>query len=87
MKETATKTVKIKGRNGIFWLKNFKVVVGKTRTAVYFFSARRGQQAPSAITGETKDIIAMLDEIKVEIVRQSITETKTMNPSIGTKGR
>jgi hypothetical protein len=85
---TKTKTIKMKGRNGVFWLNNFKVVVGKDKTAVYFFSAREGMQAPSAIVGDSTDVIKMLDEIKVEMVKQSMLKDKQQyNPSIGSKGR
>jgi hypothetical protein len=87
--KTKTKTIKMKGRNGIFWLNNFKVVVGRDKTAVYFFSAREGMQAPSAIIGDSADVVRMMDEIKVEMVKQSMLKdsTKEMNPSIGSKGR
>ena len=82
------KIIKMKGRNGIFWLNNFKVVVGKDKTAIYFFSAREGMQAPSAIVGDSTEVIKMLDEIKVEMVKQSMLKDKqAYNPSIGSKGR
>jgi hypothetical protein len=85
---TKTKTIKMKGRNGIFWLNTFKVVVGKSMTAVYFFSAREGMQAPSAIVGESAEIVKMMDEIKVEMVKQSmLSDKQSYNPSIGSKGR
>ena len=88
MKETEVKSLKMKGRNGIFWLKRFRVVVGKTKTAIYFFSAREGMQAPSAIQGDSADIVKMLDAMKVEMVKQSMLKDKnTFNPSIGSKGR
>ena len=87
-KPSITSTIKVKGRNGIFWLNKFKVVVGSTRTAVYFFSAREGMQAPSAIIGDSADIIDLMDKIKVEMVKQSMLKDKaSFNPSIGTKGR
>ena len=88
MKETEVKSLKMKGRNGIFWLKKFKVVYGHTKTAIYFFSAREGMQAPSAIVGDSAEVIKLLDEIKVEMVKQSMLKDKnTFNPSIGSKGR
>ena len=88
MEAYETKTIKMKGRNGIFWLKRFRVVVGKTKTAIYFFSAREGMQAPSAIQGDSADIVKMLDAMKVEMVKQSMLKDKQeYNPSIGSKGR
>ncbi len=75
-KDTKSKTIKMKGRNGIIWMKRFKVTVGKTKTAVYFFSAREGMQAPSAIIGDSTEVIKMMDEIKVEMVKQSMLKDK-----------
>jgi hypothetical protein len=82
-------TIKVKGRNGIFWLKRFKVVCGPTKTAIYFFSGRQGMQAPSAIHGDSADIVELLDKIKVEMVKQEMLKDNkaTYNPSIGSKGR
>lgn len=82
------KGIKIKGRNGVFWHNRTKVVVGKNKTAIYFFSAREGMQSPSAILGDNTDIVDLLDEIKVEIMKQiMLKDQKGFNPGIGSKGR
>jgi len=87
MSEETTKYmygVKIKGRNGYFHLDRYKVVVGRTKCAIYFFSGRQGKSAPSQIVGDSEAIVKLLEEIKVEMVRQKMTgKHKNYNPGIG----
>jgi len=75
--------IKVKGKNGDFQLDEWKVVVGRTKVAIYFWSGRKGLSAPSAIVGDTTEIGELLDKIKVEMVRQAITDKRvSFNPSL-----
>lgn len=76
--------IKIKGINGIFRLDTFRVVVGDTRSAIYFRSKVVGNHAPSAIVGDTGKIIKLLDQIKVAMVQAEMTgKSVNYDPEIG----